>query len=129
MPYSYEAALFAGRNRNRVYEAVIAAIEKAASETNMTRKDMAERIGCTPARVSQCLSGPSNWTLDTVSDLLFAIGAEMDYKVVSHADRKNTDKPDTVDPVPRTGGVAKDLRSPLPRTTGKPKVLNFRDAA
>ena len=75
------------RFRNRLYEAVIHAIEDESAKSGLRRKTLAERIGKTPASLSRILAGPGNWELDTLSDLLFAIGAEIDFNVVKLDDR------------------------------------------
>ena len=68
MSYPYAFALAAELNRRRVYDKVVVAIEKATLETGMTQSDICERIGRKPPQLSAWLSGPSNWTLDTISD-------------------------------------------------------------
>lgn len=108
MTRPYEAALRAEHQRAIVYQTVLAAIERTAKEKGLTQKDIAKAIGRSPAQVSQWLSGPSNWTLDTISDLLFAVGATMDHKVVFDVDRppRNVEAPATLVRTPRAVDAA-----------------------
>ena len=97
---------FRQRNKNRLYDAVIQAVEESAAHNGTRRRDIAETLGLPASRVTRLLSGPSNWESDTTSDLLFAIDAELDYKVVFFKDR---DKSNSFHPIgeplpPRTVG-------------------------
>ena len=83
---NYDAAIFSQRYKNSVYEEVIKAVEKAAEECGTTRSGIAGTLGYSKAHISRLLSGPSNWTLDTISNLLYAVDAEMVSKVRFFAD-------------------------------------------
>lgn len=84
---AYKASYFEQRFRNRIYEAIVRALEEEAAKQNLKRKDLAELIGKKESQISRWLSGPGNWTLDTVSDLLYSIGAELDFKVTRFSDK------------------------------------------
>ena len=79
---------FRERTRNRCYSAVISAFSKMVEKEGLTKREMAIRLGKEPAQLTRWLSGPSNWTLDTVSDLLLAMGAELDQSIAWLADTK-----------------------------------------
>jgi predicted XRE-type DNA-binding protein len=78
---------FRQRHQNRLYDIVIEAIENVARKRGIRRKDIAETLGIPPSQVTRLFSGPANWTADTVSDLLYAIDAEMDFRVVPFSER------------------------------------------
>lgn len=69
---------FEGRNRYKVYDLVMD--EFMAS--GLTKATLARRLGKRPEQINRLLKSPGNWTLDTVSNLLFAIrGGEPRYGV------------------------------------------------
>lgn len=67
------------RYRNRVFSAVARLFSERAKTEGLSKKELAFRLGKEPAQITRWFSGPSNWTLDTVSDLLLAMGAEFDH--------------------------------------------------
>ncbi len=82
-------AYFQQRQRNRLYEIVVRAVERAAAR-GIRKRDIALKIGTSPSQISHFLSGPANWTIDSVSDVLFAIDAELDLNVVRFSDRQRS---------------------------------------
>ena len=57
------------RNRQRAYDLVIRQLKKSG----ITQAELSRRLGKGQDAISRLLSRPSNWELDTLSDLLFAI--------------------------------------------------------
>ncbi len=47
-----------------------------AEARGVKRKDIARRMGKSPARFSHIIGAPGNWTLDTITELLAAIAGE-----------------------------------------------------
>lgn len=66
-------AYFRTRNRHRMYSLVIGEFKRSG----ISQADLARRLGKGTDIVCRWLRSPGNWTLDTLSDLLFATtGAE-----------------------------------------------------
>ena len=66
--------------RQRFKNAVFSRLQKffvdEAERTGITKKDIATRLRRDPAQITRWLSNPSNLTIETLSDLLFAMEAE-----------------------------------------------------
>ena len=75
------------RFQNRVHEMLTAFFEEEAERRAFTRVEIAESINRDPAQISRWLAAPSNLTLDTISDLLLAVDAEMDVAVARFDER------------------------------------------
>jgi hypothetical protein len=73
-------AYFRARLRNALHDAVLKAFDQQRRESNLTKTVLARRIHRSPAQVTRWLSNPQNWTLDTISDLLVALGQDIELK-------------------------------------------------
>lgn len=67
------------RTKNRMHDLVLGRIAELADQGRpITRREIGEAIGRHPEQISRWLASPGNWTLETVSDLLLALGMELD---------------------------------------------------
>ena len=64
-------AYMSARAKRRAYDLVI----KTFKKSGLSKAELARRLGKGNDRVSRMLGGPGNWTIATVSDLLFAINS------------------------------------------------------
>lgn len=81
-------AYFRGRLRHRLYDLIIREFLRQEKAQGLTRGEVARRIGRNPAQITRWFSTPSNWTLDTISDLMVAMGTEPDFSVGSLVEEK-----------------------------------------
>ena len=62
---------FRTRLRLEFYDFVL---RRFLAQENLTKAELARRIHRSPEIVNRWLAGPSNWTIDTLSDLLIGMG-------------------------------------------------------
>jgi transcriptional regulator with XRE-family HTH domain len=84
IPFS-TLAYFRARLKHRIYNLIIREFKKSG----LSQADLGRRLNKKPAQLSRLLSGPGNLTVDTFSDLLFAIsgaepGLSIDYPLSTH---------------------------------------------
>jgi len=72
--------------KSRLHSLVELFAQEAASR-GVTKKQLAEALSKDPSQITRWLSAPSNFELDTLSDLLLALDAEMDCRIVRFSDR------------------------------------------
>jgi hypothetical protein len=84
-------------------------VRSELKSSGLSQSELAERLGKGTDRISKILSAPGNWTLDTVSELLFAISGGMLDAGVKHPLRKP--RRNDIAPHWLTSGVAKETRS------------------
>jgi transcriptional regulator with XRE-family HTH domain len=62
-------AYFRARLKHRIFSLII----KEFKKSGLSQADLARRLDKEPAQLSRLFSGPGNLTIETVSDILFAI--------------------------------------------------------
>tara|TARA_R110000787_G_scaffold16251_2_gene49508 strand:- start:95 stop:589 length:495 start_codon:yes stop_codon:yes gene_type:complete len=72
----YALGYLTERVRNNFYDYVLRRFHEAANEENLTKAQLAKRLGLGPDRISKILGAPGNWTLDTIAELLVGICRE-----------------------------------------------------
>lgn len=82
-----DVAYYRRRQQNRVFSALVAFFAEESEKGNISKKEIAAALDRDPAQITRWLSAPSNLQLDTISDILLAMGAEMDHAIVRFADR------------------------------------------
>jgi transcriptional regulator with XRE-family HTH domain len=112
-----EIAYYQQRYRNRVFAKLVTWITEQAQKQQLTKKDIAERIRKDPGLISRLLGGPSNLTLDTISDLLLAFDAEAEPPEIMLFKDKPT--PNFVHPL-----MARALHIPAPKTAARAQATN-----
>ena len=114
-----QVGYYRARLRNRIYQLVLLGLEASG----LTRAEIARRIYKRPEQITRLLGAPGNWTLDTVSDLLLAIGCELGFSMNNLADRQTKAAPEqvaTTQPnviTPQTGQISFEGYAPAPKTS------------
>jgi len=104
---------FRTRNKYRVYSLVIDELEKSG----ISQATLARRLGKGPDLVYRWLGSPGNWTLDTLSDFLFATsGAESGYSILYPLDTAASEEEIT--------STAREASPQAMRSVGK-KSVNY----
>jgi hypothetical protein len=84
---SRDKAYYRRRQQNRIHTGIAALFAEEAEAGRMNKRKLADLLGKDPAQVTRQLTDPSNLEIDTISDYLLAMGAEMDHRVVRFSDR------------------------------------------
>ena len=91
-----DAAYYRQRQKNRVFTELARFYAEEVERRGITKKDLAAALSKDPAQITRWLSAPSNFELDTLSDILLALDAEMDHRIVRFDDRA---RPNQVHPL------------------------------
>ena len=98
---------FRARIKNRLHQLILSEFIKKEELEGFTRAALAKRIHKRPEQITRLLGAPGNWTLDTVSDLLLAMGYELE---PSKSSLGNSDNTPTISASLHTGPVNQSMQ-------------------
>lgn len=84
---SREIYYYRQRLKNRVFSKLAAFFAEEAEKSGVSKKDIAILLNKDQAQITRWLSNPSNLTLETISDILLALNAELEPHIVKFSDR------------------------------------------
>jgi hypothetical protein len=82
-----DVAYYIQRQRNRIFEELVAFIAEEAKRRGASKKELADVTERDPAQITRWLSAPSNFETDTITELLLPFDAEMEHRIVRFSDR------------------------------------------
>ena len=81
-PSNRDIFLYRQRQKNEIFQAVVGYFAAQSEEFGLTKKEIALRLDKNPSQITRWFGEAGNWELDTISDLLIAMGAEMKHTIV-----------------------------------------------
>lgn len=75
------------RLKNHVFTQLVTFFDEEAQKRGITKRDLAAALKKDAGQLNRVLNHPSNLTLETISDLLVALDAELDTRVVRFSER------------------------------------------
>jgi hypothetical protein len=112
-----DVAYYRRRQQNRLFAQIASFFAEEAANGRITRKEIADKLSKNPSQITRWFSGPSNFEMDTLSDILLTMGAELDHRIVKFSDRS---KPNFSHPLTSHLKVITFGDAPSPVTSSSP---------
>jgi hypothetical protein len=119
-PKRRDAAYYRQRQKNHVLALLVDFFSDEAQKNGITKRDWAEAMERDPSQVTRWLTVPCNLELDTISDMLLPLGAEMEHRIVRFTDRP---KPNLSHPLMSTLSTDSHLQQKSPTTTTESSTI------